>query len=203
MVEIDPAVVRFAEKYFGFSTMGAVFVEDARTFLRQTSRRYDLVVHDTFTGGTTPEHLLSIEVVQRIHDLLRPGGVLVLNFAGYQRGPKAEASWAVARTVRAVFPNVRVFRDSPPEETPDEPGNLAFYASEGSLDFQIPQGVRFENEVCEKVQRSFQEWEVLKQVPDGPVITDARNPLARLQLPSAEEHYRAMNKLLPPEVWLD
>jgi SAM-dependent methyltransferase len=203
VVEIDPAVVRFAEKYFSFSTTGTVFVEDARTFLRRTSRRYDLIVHDTFTGGTTPEHLLSLEVVQRIHDLLRPGGVLVLNFAGYLRGPNAEASWAVARTVRAVFPNVRVFRDSPPNELPDDPGNLAFFASDASVDFQIPQSARFENEVCEKVQRSFQQWEVLKQVPDGQVITDDRNPLARLQLPSAEEHYRAMNKLLPAEVWLD
>ena len=29
-----------------------------------------------FTGGTTPEHLLSLEVLQRIHSLLRPGGLL-------------------------------------------------------------------------------------------------------------------------------
>jgi predicted membrane-bound spermidine synthase len=203
VVEIDPAVVRFAGTYFGFSTAGTLFVEDARTFLRRTSRRYDLIVHDTFTGGTTPEHLLSLEVLQRIRDVLQPNGVLALNFAGYQRGPGAEASWAVARTVRAVFPNVRIFRDSPPDEQPDAPGNLVFFASDGPLDFRIPPGARFENQACENVQRSFPQWEVLKQVPDGSVITDARNPLARLQLPIAEEHYQAMNKLLPHEVWLE
>jgi len=33
-------------------------------------------------------------------------------------------------------------------------------------------------------------------------ITDEWNPLTRLQLPSAEEHFAAMNELLPPEVWV-
>jgi hypothetical protein len=60
-VEIDPAVVRFAKRYFGFTPTGDVVVEDARTYLRRSERRYDIIVHDTFTGGTTPEHLLSLE----------------------------------------------------------------------------------------------------------------------------------------------
>jgi len=202
VVEIDPAVVRFAERYFGFAVRGAVHVEDARTYLARTEQRYDLIVHDTFTGGTTPDHLLSIEVVRRIHDLLRPGGVLVLNFVGYQDGPHAAASQAVARTIRAAFPVVRVFRDSAPEEGPGEPSNLIFFASDGPLEFTITPGARFENALCERIQRSFQHWAVLDDVGSGPPITDARNPLARLQLPAAEAHFEAMNKLLPVEVWL-
>src|SRR6185369_1746925 len=75
-IEIDPAVARFAAKYFGFESNGEVHVEDARTYLNHTQRQYDLVVHDTFTGGTTPEHLLSLEVLQRIRALLRPSGLL-------------------------------------------------------------------------------------------------------------------------------
>jgi SAM-dependent methyltransferase len=202
VVEIDPVVVRFARSYFGFATRGEVYEEDARTFLRRTESRYDLVVHDTFTGGTTPEHLLSLEVLRRIRDLLRPGGVLALNFVGYQNGPKAEASWAVARTLRAVFPMVRTFGDGTPGDEPDAAGNLIFFASDDALTFAIPENAHFENERCERVLRSFQGWEVLQRVPGGPLITDSRNPLARLQLPIAEEHFDAMNKLLPVEVWL-
>jgi SAM-dependent methyltransferase len=202
-VEIDPAVVRFAKQYFGFTPTGDVLVEDARTYLRHSQRRYDIIVHDTFTGGTTPEHLLSLEVLQRIHTLLRPGGVLVLNFIGYHEGSRAEASFAVARTIRAVFANVRVFRDAPLLEDPDDPGNLLFFASEAGLDFSIPADARFENQVCEQVQRSFQAWEVLKRVPAGALITDARNPLSRLQIPIAEKHFAAMNRLLPSDVWLN
>jgi SAM-dependent methyltransferase len=202
VVEIDPAVVRFAQRYFGFATSGQVAVEDARTFLRRTDRRFDVVVHDTFTGGTTPDHLLSLEVVQNIRRLLRPGGVLALNFAGYVDGPNADASWAVARTVRAVFPNVRIFRDSALDDQPQAAGNVIFFASDDSMDFTVPENASFENDVCRSVLRSFQRWEILTPVPGGATITDNQNPLARLQLPVAEEHFRAMNDLLPVEVWV-
>jgi spermidine synthase len=201
VVEIDPAVVRFARRYFGFSSRGETYVEDARTFLRHSDRRYDLVVHDTFTGGTTPEHLLSLEVVTRIHDILRPGGVVALNFVGYESGPKAEATWAVARTLRAAFQRVRAFRDGPPSDRPEWPRNLVFFASDDVLQFTVPANVRFENSNCERTLRSFQAWEMLGAIPDGPVITDEHNPLGRLQLPVAGAHFEAMNQLLPIEVW--
>jgi MFS family permease len=202
VVEIDPEVVRMARQHFGFSTQGSVYVEDARTFVRRTDRSYDIIVHDTFTGGATPEHLLSVEVLKRIHDILRPGGVMALNFPGYLAGPKAQASWAVARTLRSVFPVVRVFRDSSPSERPDEVANLVFFASASPLDFTVPENAKFENDSCRSVLRAFNRWEVLGSVPDGPVITDRWNPLARLQLPIAEDHFAAMNELLPAELWL-
>jgi hypothetical protein len=202
VVEIDPAVVRFAEKHFGFVTAGEIHVEDARTFVARTDRRYDLIVHDTFTGGSTPEHLMSLEVIRRLREILTPGGVLAVNFAGYQRGPNAAASWAVARTLRAVFPVVRIFRDSDPKDRPDDVGNMIFFASDAALDFTIPRGARFESDLCESTVRSIEGWEVLREVPDGPIVTDEHNPLTRLQLPTAEDHFTAMNTLLPPEVWL-
>jgi spermidine synthase len=201
-VEIDPSVVRFAKQYFGFLPNGDVNEEDARTYLRHTPKQYDIVVHDTFTGGTTPEHLLSLEVLQRIHALLRPGGVLALNFIGYHVGEQAEASFAVARTIKAVFANLRVFRDAPLTEEPENPGNLLFFASDDRLEFEIPANAKFESEVCEQLLRSFQDWEVLRLVPTGAIITDAKNPLARLQIRTTEKHFAAMNELMPAEVWL-
>jgi spermidine synthase len=201
VVDIDPAMITFAQRYFGFATRGETFVEDARTFLARTERRYDVVVHDTFTGGTTPEHLLSLEIFRRIHDVLRAGGVLELNMVGYHDGPRSEATLAVARTLGSVFPRVRVFRDSALSDHPDEPANLVFFASDGALDFTIPADAWFENEVCEANLRSFQRWEVLERVAEGPLVTDEHNPLARLQLPVAVEHYGAMNELLNAAVW--
>jgi SAM-dependent methyltransferase len=203
VVEIDPAVVEFAERYFGFSTPGEVFLEDARTFIRSTDRRYDLIVHDTFTGGSVPEHLLSLEVLREMHELLRPGGVLSLNFVGYQRGPHVEGTWAVARTLRAAFPNVRAFRDRALDKSPDSATNITFFASDGPLDIRIPPDAKFEADNCERVLRSLESWELdLSQIPDGVVITDERNPLGRLQLAASEEHFRDMNELLPLDVWI-
>jgi len=200
-VEIDPQVVRLARQYFRFSPTGEVFAEDARTFLRHTDRKYDVVVHDTFTGGVTPEHLLSVEVVTAVRRILQPQGVLVLNFPGYDRGPKAAGTWAAIRTLRTVFPAVRAFRDGPSDEASGAPTNLIFFASDSRVDFSIPSDARFENQTCERTIRSFPSWEVLDRVPDGFIITDEHNPLARLQLPIAEAHFHAMKELLPAAVW--
>jgi hypothetical protein len=43
---------------------------------------------------------------------------------------------------------------------------------------------------------------VLREVPAGPPIRDAQNPLGRLQLAAAEEHFADMGELLPLAVWL-
>lgn len=202
VVEIDPSVVRFAREYFGFATKGRIWVEDARTFLRRTDRRYDLIVHDTFTGGTTPEHLLSVEVLRRVHDLLRPGGVLALNFVGYSEGPHAEGTWAVARTVHAVFPRMRIFADDPGSDHPGSLRNLVFFASDEGIDFNIPDTADFDGPICEQTLHAFQSWEVQNAEPTGTLITDSHNGLARLQLPIAEAHFAAMNELIPIDVWV-
>lgn len=203
VVELDPTVAEFAQKHFWFKTSGSTIIEDARTFIRRTQKKYDIVVHDTFTGGSTPEHLLSAEVLRQIHGLLQPEGVLALNMVGFQRGPDAEATWAVARTLRAEFPIVRAFRDSPPERNPDNTSNILFFASDAAVDLSIPAGAAFADDPCARILPQLAGWEILKDVPPGDTISDAHNPLARLQLAVAEKHFHAMLELLPLEVWLN
>jgi hypothetical protein len=109
----------------------------------------------------------------------------------------------VTRTIRAVFAHVRAFRDAPLNEDPENPGNLLFFASNAALQFDIPADARFEGPACEQILRAFQGWEVLSSVPGGPLITDAKNPLSRLQMDATEKHFWAMNQLIPREVWLN
>lgn len=200
VVEIDPEVVRLAREYFGFEPTGDVFVEDARTFLRHTERRYDLIVHDTFTGGSTPAHLLSVEVLERIRQLLEPGGVLLLNMVGYHEGAHAGASFTVARTLRAVFPVVRCVRDHAPGV--QGLGNLTFFASLEPIELAIPAAELPAGQPRE-ILANLERWEVLTEVPPGPVATDSRNPLERLQLPVTERFVEEMRALLPREAWLN
>jgi MFS family permease len=205
VVEIDPGVVRLARDYFGFSTAGTVFTEDARALIqRLEDHRYDIIVHDTFTGGTVPEHLFSLEVVQRLQSLLRPGGLLAVNFVGYTKGPNDESSLAIARTLKAIFPTVRTFRDMSPDELPESVSNIIFFASDAPVDFSIPADTRFENDVCERTLKNFTAWELFKgTLPPGPLITDDKNPLGQWQLATASNHFSFMKDLIPAEVWLD
>ena len=88
VVEIDPAVVRVAGKYFGFvpGPRTEVFEEDGRVFAKRMARqgvRYDIVMLDAFDHDYIPEHLLTREFLLEIKGLLTPAGVLAANtFAG-------------------------------------------------------------------------------------------------------------------------
>lgn len=204
VVEIDPEVVRYARQYFGYVPNGDVAIEDARTFLRRTERRYDFIVHDTFTGGETPEHLLSVEVLERVQALLQPGGVLVLNVVGGTHGELSLLHAAVNRTVRHVFPHVRAFRDAPDREGHGGLSNVVYFASEEPLEF-APAEPPYESPSCEQVLTHFREWEVpapAEGTTSAPLITDARNPLARLSLPVSEAFSEAMRQMYPKEFWL-
>jgi spermidine synthase len=84
VVEIDPAVVRVATKYFGFTPTaslraaemdGRVFVKRA---LRQTTR-YDLIMLDAFDHEYIPEHMLTREFLTEVRGLLTEQGVLAAN----------------------------------------------------------------------------------------------------------------------------
>lgn len=199
-VEIDPGVADLAKAHFDYS--GPVVIEDARTFLNRAAKKYDFIVHDTFTGGVTPAHLLSQEVLERARALLLPKGIFVVNLPGFADGPHASGSHALARTMREVFPNVRIFRDSP--ATPREPSlsNLLFFGSDEPFALTVPPDATFESPTCERALRSLSNWEVSAMPESAPLVTDARNPLTWMQIPVADAHYQAMNKLLPPQAWL-
>jgi len=83
-VEIDPAVVRVAERFFGYKQgpRQRVFVEDGRAFVeraRREGRTYDMVMLDAFDVDYIPVHLLTREFLRHVHAILSPDGVLVAN----------------------------------------------------------------------------------------------------------------------------
>ena len=83
-VEIDPAVVRVAGKYFGFvpGARTEVFEEDGRVFAKRMGKqgiRYDLVMLDAFDHEYIPEHMLTREFLIEVRSLLSDRGVLAGN----------------------------------------------------------------------------------------------------------------------------
>jgi len=84
VVEIDPAVVRVAAKYFDFTANERVRVieSDGRVFVKRAGREgrhYDLIMLDAFDHEYIPEHLLTQEFLREVKTLLAPGGVVAAN----------------------------------------------------------------------------------------------------------------------------
>ena len=73
-----------ATNYFGYRTdaQNLIFTEDARVFGKRAKikgQRYDLIILDAFNGDYIPEHLMTVEYLQEMRDLLTPDGTLVAN----------------------------------------------------------------------------------------------------------------------------
>jgi spermidine synthase len=104
VVEIDPAVVKVARRYFDLgdnSTMN-VIEADGRVQVKRALREqknYDLIMLDAFDHEYIPEHLLTQEFLKEVKALLAPGGVLAANTFSSSRLYDHEST-----TYASVFP---------------------------------------------------------------------------------------------------
>jgi spermidine synthase len=84
VVEIDPAVVRVAQQYFGFHGDAQLHIdeEDGRAYVRRmlhTDKRYQLIMLDAYDHQYIPEHMLTAEFLTQVRTLLAPGGIVAAN----------------------------------------------------------------------------------------------------------------------------
>ena len=106
IAEIDEAVVQVAEEYFDFEQTDKISVEtvDARVYVKRAGLRnekFDLVILDAFNGEYIPEHLMTMEFLEEVKQLLPEDGMLVANTFSSSRLYAAEAN-----TYRAVFDRI-------------------------------------------------------------------------------------------------
>ncbi len=82
-VDIDPAVIPIATRYFGitFDERQRITIQDARAFLNaDTSQIYDIIVMDAFRDASDDlNHLATRQFYQVCQRRLTPGGVLCVN----------------------------------------------------------------------------------------------------------------------------
>ncbi|HEV7679494.1 MAG TPA: fused MFS/spermidine synthase [Candidatus Dormibacteraeota bacterium] len=105
-VEIDPAVIEAARRYMGLDDIPNLHsvVADGRSFLRSTSKHYDVIVVDAYREEYVPFYLATQEFFSLVHDHLRPGGAVALNVAQVPEDHRLPD--AVAGTLATVFPQV-------------------------------------------------------------------------------------------------
>lgn len=131
VVEINSKIIFLAKSYFGFDPSAyGMRVGDGRRYLDETEERYDYVVLDAFAGEMVPVHLLSVEAFEAARDVLRSGGLLLLNYVGYRTGPRSRVAASIKLTLEAAFEHVATFESGEPGEY----GGNMFVASDSPLD---------------------------------------------------------------------
>ncbi len=111
-IEIDPLVVRLADKYFSTRSEGTVHIEtaDGLKFIADARKKYDAIYMDAFlkpSAGTdntgAPLALRTREFYRHMQSKLKPGGVVAFNL-----NPREKIVEDV-RTISDSFPQTYVF----------------------------------------------------------------------------------------------
>ncbi|HEU4657528.1 MAG TPA: fused MFS/spermidine synthase [Capillimicrobium sp.] len=113
VLEVDAEVVAVARAELGLDAVPGVSVRtvDARAGVAALRpRSFDAVVSDVFVGPYVPEHLCTVEALQDVRRVLRPGGVYVANLI--DEAPLRRARRQLA-TIAAVFGSPTLIADRP------------------------------------------------------------------------------------------
>jgi spermidine synthase len=105
-VELDPAVVALAKKYFGVAENETfhIVVQDGRRYLADNAVQADVIMLDAYRGDFVPFHLLTREFYSLVKRSLAKGGVVVQNVE-----PTTMLFDASVATIKSVFDNVEAF----------------------------------------------------------------------------------------------
>lgn len=122
VVELDPGITKAARDYFNLVDRPnqSIYHEDARQFLNREAglgeRKYDAIFEDVFGSAyNIPFHLTSVECMKRVHALLEPDGVFVVNVIGSLRGRQSGVFGGIYASIAEVFPSVMIFPASYPD----------------------------------------------------------------------------------------
>jgi len=176
-VEIDPKIAKLAKEYFYHTSdeNNELFIEDARSFLRKTDKKYDYIIIDLSLGNTLPFHFYTKESVELIRDHLKNNGAVVMNLS-MRYSENNAALTSILRTFDEVFPEIIV-------TIPEEEEHLVNMLVHTSKNPNYNPGL---NGDYHEVELNFS---------DGVVLTDQKNPLEVYLVQSLEEFLKEQKRI--------
>jgi spermidine synthase len=180
VVEINPAVVPLAQKYFDLQPERFnLVIGDGRQFVNNTTKKYDAIMLDAFLGDASPSHLMTREAFESMRKALKPGGVLVINSFGDFDAGKDFFTASLDKTLKSVFQSVNIHYS-------EWHGNI-FFAASDHKDFKIlgpPDLSQVPEEMKEHVEEAF----------DGIRTTNSRSGIVMTDDFNPSEYYDADNR---------
>lgn len=223
IVELDPAVHRYAEKYFDLPRNNTTVIADAVQWTQKAAtgareQKFDYIIHDVFTGGAEPLPLFTYDFLKTLRSLMTTDGVIAINYAGERELPLTKR---VLNTIDMVFDSAqcRIYRDGPSVAEAD---NSTTADSQGFSNIVVfcrnsPGPVAFRKPVTSDFLGSRSKQYSLVPDPSLEISFPPRNPSDRglelsrrwwqrvewapQQLASALRHWRIMRKEVPGVIW--
>lgn len=135
--EINTDVISVAFQYFGLHDLSEdetkrmhIVNEDGIDFLRESNKKFDLIINDAFTGKK--EQRRDEESIQIIHDALHEKGIYIVNVPTALSGPFAKKGNAFRKLLQNHFKHT-VLLATQEEKQPFEKQNVLMISSDSEL----------------------------------------------------------------------
>jgi len=107
VVEINPEAIKAATEHFMFDKNAITSYQmDARSFVTNCPKKYQVAVVDLFQGDGVPEYLLTQEFFQGLKNCLHDDGTLVIN--SFVVPQYSDASYHLLKTINSEFKQIKV-----------------------------------------------------------------------------------------------
>lgn len=160
-VDINDKVLFAAQEYFGLreSENLKIHPEDARIFLNNTNKKYDLIVMDAVKANEgiykVPFHLVTKEFFELSKEHLNEGGIFTMVFLTGDELVTSDFYNSEYKTISSVFENNYLFRC----------GSQVMFSSDTELDFE-----NYDGELAGKLYS-------VEIRADDPILTDDYAPV--------------------------
>jgi spermidine synthase len=130
-VELDQRIVEVARQYFALNANVNVIVDDARHYLEENQKKYDLILFDVYRGELPPPHVFTLESLAKTKSLLKEDGLIVVSFNGFLEGKIGMPARSIYKTLLAAGLETRIL----PTPGAEVNRNLLFVAGKKKHDF--------------------------------------------------------------------
>ena len=179
-VELDQRVAEVARQYFALSDNVNVIVDDARHYLEETQKKYDVILFDVYRGELPPPHVFTLESLIRAKSLLKEDGLIVVNFNGFLEGKPGLPARSIYKTLLAAGLEARIL----PTPGAVAERSIVLVASMKKQDFHAVRGaLSLKNEKPANLETLFLDPREL-DLNDAVVLTDDRPILELLNIPA-------------------
>jgi len=167
-VEIDERMINLAQAYFHPDLRYKSYLDDARHFLQNCSKKYDLIIFDVFLGEIPPSHVLTLETFKRLKNNLLPHGMVMINSNNYIIGDKGAANKAIFNTLQRSGFVTNMYTTG----QTDSGNNMVFLCATSGLQENSSYNI---NNCCAAINitgQTIQLNQALLENNDSPVLTD-------------------------------
>jgi len=101
-VDLDGRMGVIARKYFNMGNKVITYTDDARHYIRTSTKKYDIIILDISAGENQPSNVYTVECFKEIFNLLSENGIVFLHYQNVLQGENSIAIKSLGNTLNAA-----------------------------------------------------------------------------------------------------